>query len=164
PLIFFQADGKKPGSEITLKAGGASIEVRAEVRSYVPVHRLDVVLNGQVVSSREESSGTKTLTLNDKIQVPGPGWLAARCASRLDLTGSLRIAAHTSPVYLRVPDQDLFSPSAAAYMLTLIEGAETWVKNLATRPEPEQLARISRVFTEARDRLHHRMHQHGVKH
>ena len=164
PLIFFQADGKTPGSEITLKAGGASIEVRAEVRSYVPVHRLDVVMNGQVVSSREESSGVKTLTLNDKIQVPGPGWLAARCASRLDLTGSLRIAAHTSPVYLRVPDQDLFSPSAAAYMLTLIEGAETWVKNLATRPEPEQLARISRVFTEARDRLHHRMHQHGVKH
>ena len=164
PLIFFQADGKTPGSEITLKAGGASIEVRAEVRSYVPVHRLDVVLNGKVVSSREESSGVKTLTLNDKIQVPGPGWLAARCASRLDLTGSLRIAAHTSPVYLRVPDQDLFSPSAAAYMLTLIEGAETWVKNLATRPEPEQLARISRVFTEARDRLHHRMHQHGVKH
>ena len=164
PLIFFQADGKTPGSEITLKAGGASIEVRAEVRSYVPVHRLDVMLNGQVVSSREESSGTKTLTLNDKIQVPGPGWLAARCASRLDLTGSLRIAAHTSPVYLRVPGQDLFSPSAAAYMLTLIEGAETWVKNLATRPEPVQFAKIQRVFTEARDRLHHRMHQHGVKH
>jgi hypothetical protein len=164
PLIFFQADGKPPGSEIALKAGGANIEVRAEVRSYVPVHCLDVVMNGQVVSSREESSGAKTLTLNDRIQVPGPGWLAARCASRLDPTGSLRIAAHTSPVYLRVPDHDLFSPSAAAYMLTLIEGAETWVKNLATRPEPEQLARISRVFTEARDRLHHRMHQHGVKH
>jgi hypothetical protein len=164
PLIFFQAEGKAPGSEIMLKAGGANIEVRAEVKSYVPIHRVDVVLNGRVVSSREESSGTKALTLSDRIYAPGPGWLAARCASRLDPSGSLRIAAHTSPVYLRVPDRDLFSASAAAYMLTLIDGAETWVKNLATRPEPEQFAKVLSVFTRARDRLHRRMHQHGVKH
>ena len=31
----------------------------------------------------------------------------------------------------------LFSANAVAYMLTLIEGAETWVKDLATRREPE---------------------------
>ena len=164
PLIFFQADGMAPGSEIVLKSGGATIEIRAEVKSYVPIHRLDVVLNGRVIASREEASGTRAMTLSDKVQVPGSGWLAARCASRLDLTGSLRIAAHTSPIYLRVPDQELFSANAAVYMLTLIEGAETWVRNLATRPEPEQLARTLRVFAEARDRLHHRMHEHGIQH
>ncbi|MEW5977081.1 MAG: CehA/McbA family metallohydrolase [Acidobacteriota bacterium] len=164
PLIFFQAEGLPPGNEITVRTGGATIEVRAEVTSTVPIHRLDVVLNGRVVSSREESSGTKTLRMTDRIQVSGPGWVAARCASRLDLTGSLRIAAHTSPVYLRIPDQDLFSPDAGAYLLTLIEGAESWVKNLATRPAPDQLTKILGVFTEARDRLHQRMHQMGLKH
>jgi hypothetical protein len=164
PLIFFQADGMTPGSEINLRAGGARIEVRADVKSYVPIHRLDVVFNGQVIASREESSGTRAIILSDKVQVSGPGWLAARCASRMDLTGSLRIAAHTSPVYLRVPGQDLFSGTAAAYMLTLIEGAESWAKDLATRPDPKQWARTLAVFSEARARLHRRMHEHGISH
>jgi len=164
PLIFFQADGMTPGSEITLRAGGATIEIRAEVKSYVPIHRLDVVFNGQVIASREEGSGTKAVTLSDKVHVSGPGWLAARCASRMDLTGSLRIAAHSSPVYVRVPGQDLFSGTAAAYMLTLIEGAETWAKDLATRPDPKQFAQTLAVFSEARARLHRRMHEHGIRH
>ena len=163
PLIFFQADGMTPGSEITLRAGSATIDVRAEVKSYVPIHRLDVVFNGQVIASREESSGTKAITLSNKVQVSGPGWLAARCASRM-VTGSLRIAAHTSPVYLRPPGQDLFSGTAAAYMLTLIEGAETWAKDLATRPDPKQWAQTLAVFSEARARLHRRMHEHGIRH
>lgn len=49
------------------------------------------------------------MTLSEKVRAPGPGWLAARCASKLGPTTawSLGIQAHTSPVYLRVPGQDL---------------------------------------------------------
>ena len=49
-------------------------------------------------------------------------------------------------------------------MLTLIEGAETWVNNLATRPDPESLTRVRKTLTDARERLHQRLHAHGVKH
>ena len=166
PLVLFQADGHPPGDEITLGPGGGTVEARVEAKSFVPFHRLEVVLNGKVVASREDAAGTREMTLSEKVRVPGPGWLAARCASKLGPTTawSLGIQAHTSPVYLRVPGQELFSAPAVAYMLTLIEGAETWAESLATRPDPESLARVRKVFAEAREKLHRRLHEHGIAH
>jgi hypothetical protein len=72
------------------------------------------------------------------------------------------VQAHTSPVYLKAPGQELFSAPAAAYMLTLIEGARTWAENLATRPDAERLAQVLSVLESARNELHRRMHVHCV--
>src|SRR5437899_1308547 len=93
-------------------------------------------------------------------------WLAARCSSRLGPTTNwqFRVLAHTSPVYVRVPGQEVFSPEAAAYLLTLVEGAQTWVDTLATRPDPEGFERIRKTLAEAHDRLHRRLHDHGSPH
>jgi hypothetical protein len=63
-----------------------------------------------------------------------------------------------------VPRQDLFSESGAAFLMTLIEGAQTWVETLATRPDAERLHRIRKMLSDARDRLHQRMHEHGIHH
>jgi hypothetical protein len=166
PLLFFHADGHVPGEEITLGAGGGTVEIQAEARCFVPIHRLEIVQNGRVVASREEREGVRELTLSEKVQVKGPGWLAARCGSRLGPTTSwnFKVMAHTSPVYVRVPGQEVFSAAAAAYMLTLIEGSQTWVENLATRPDQERFEKVRKVFVEARKRLHQRMHEHGIKH
>ena len=166
PLLLFSADGHMPGSEIVLGAGGGTVEVQVEARSGLPFHRVEVVLNGRVVAAKEESAGTRELTLRDKVQVAGPAWLAARCASRLGPTTSwgLGIQAHTSPVYVRVPGQELFSAPAVAYMLTLIEGAQTWVENFATRPDPERFERVRKTLTDAREHLHRRLHEHGITH
>jgi len=166
PLLFFHADGHVPGEEITLGAGGGTVEVRAEATCFVPIHRLEIVQNGRVVAQREERDGLREITLNEKIQVDGPGWLAARCGSRLGPTTSwnFKVMAHTSPVYVRVPGREVFSAPAAAYLLTLMEGSQMWVDNLATRPEPERFEKARKVFLEARERLHRRMHEHGIKH
>ena len=72
--------------------------------------------------------------------------------------------AHTSPVYLDVPGQEVFSAPAAAFLMTLIEGAETWVSNLATPSDPESMARIRQTYRAARERLHLKMHAHGLAH
>jgi phospholipid N-methyltransferase len=104
------------------------------------------------------------LTLKETLRVPGSCWLAARCASRVEPAHSLRVAAHTSPIYVGVRGEELFSPTVAAYLLTLIEGSEAWVQNLATRPDPQRFASILKVFSEARERLHRRLHAHGIKH
>ena len=167
PLLSFLADGRAPGSEITLGPGGGTVEVMAEAKSVVPFHRLEVVLNGRVVALKEELKGTRELILKEKVQVTGPGWLAARCASPrhgASAMSGLWIGAHTSPVYLSIPRQELFSPMVAAYLLTQIDHAETWVKTLAIRPDGERLERAFRVFRDARERLHRRMHQHGIPH
>jgi hypothetical protein len=166
PLLLFQVDGRNPGDEITLGTGGGHLEVGVEAQSFVPFHRLEVVLDGRVVVAREDKAGTRSMSLREKVRVSGPGWLAARCASKWGPTTAwnLGIQAHTSPVYLRVPGQELFSPRAVAYMLTLIEGATTWVDTLATRPDAARLDRVRAVFREARERLHRRLHEHGVPH
>jgi hypothetical protein len=166
PLLMFHADGHPPGAEITLGAGGGTIEASAQAQCFVPFHRMEIIYNGKVVASHEEPEGVRSMHLTEKIKVPGPGWLAARCASQLGPTTSwrLKIAAHTSPVYVRVPGVDLFSPEAAQYFLQLIDGSQEYVETLATRPDPATFARIRKVYTDARARLHRRMHQHGVPH
>jgi hypothetical protein len=167
PLLLFQADGHTPGDEITMDSGGATVEVQVEAKSVVPFNHVQVIWNGRVVASREDQGGTRQLTMKEKVYVAGPGWLAARCSSRLENhTGQwpLRVCAHTSPVYFRVPGQELFSAPAASYMLKLIEGSLTWVENVATRPDPERYERVRKIFLNARDRLHRRLHEHGIEH
>ena len=166
PLLLFEADGQAPGTEIKLAGGSGTVEVRAEAKSFVPFHRLEVVWNGRVIASREEAKGIHEMILQEKVSVSGPGWLAARCASRYGPTTAwaLGIQAHTSPIYAVVPGQEAFSAPAVAYFLTLIEGAESWIKNLATRPDPERLAHALQLFADAREQLHRKLHEHGVKH
>jgi hypothetical protein len=164
PLLMFHADGSSPGAELILGAGGGTIEVSADAQCFMPIHRLQVVYNGKVVASREEATGAQRIRLTEKIRVPGPGWLAARCASQFGPTTSwnFKIAAHTSPVYVRVPGKELFSPEAATYFLKLIDGAQLYVETLATRPDAEAFEKVRKVYTDARAALHRRMHQHGV--
>jgi len=166
PLLFFQAEGHPPGAEIKMGAGGGTVEVQAGAKSFVPFHHLEVILNGRVVASREEREGVREMTLKKNVPVPGAGWLAACCSSRHGPTTEwgFSISAHSSPVYVVVPWEELFSALAIAYLLTLVEGAETWVDNLATRPDPEQFQRVRNVFQDARANLHRRLHEHGIRH
>ena len=166
PLLFFEVDGKQPGSDIVIRAGGATVEVHAEARSFVPFHRIEIISNGKVVASREENAGTRELTLKESIRLDGPAWLAARCSSLYGPTTSwyFAVAAHTSPVYVGVAGRELFSPETAAYMLALIDGAQMWVDNLATRPDAERFEKIRKTFAYARERLHRKMHEHGIPH
>ena len=165
PLLLLEVDGRVPGDEITMGAGGGTVEVRVEARGFVPFHRVEVVQNGHVVASREAPAGTRELPLNEKLKVSGPAWIAARCVSRHGPTTAwdLGIQAHTSPVYVRVAGQELFSAGAASYMLTLVEGTRTWLDTLATRPDRERFERVHNVLEEARRHLHQRLHQHGAR-
>ncbi len=153
PLLDFRADGQMPGGEIRLRPGGATVEVTLTALSYVPFHRLEIVFNGQVVAAREETAGTRTLQWKERVKVPGPGWLAARCSSRTP-AARFGVAAHTSPVYVLIPGEKHFSAPAAAYFLKLIEGSRTYVDNLATRPDRERFERIRQTLREAHEKLH----------
>lgn len=166
PLLNLSVDGHAPGEDIAFPSGGGTVEVNANARSFVPFNRLEVVLNGHVVASREAASGTRELKLTERIRVPGPGWMAARCSSELGpvTTWEFMVQAHTSPVYLVVPGQELFSPQTASYMLTLIDGAQAYVENLAIRPDAQKFAQVRSVFEDARSRLHRRLHAHGIPH
>lgn len=166
PLVDIRVEGRRPGDECRLPAGGGTLHVEARADSVVPFHALEVVVNGEVVAAERAEEGAYTCTIREPIRVPGSAWIAARCTSRMHRwVGSPRpVAAHTSPVYVVAAGEELFSPSDAAYMLTLLEGGLTWFDTLSIPASPERHARGRRVFEDARDHLHQRLHQHGRKH
>jgi len=74
------------------------------------------------------------------------------------------VFAHTSPIYVACGGEwDMFDPATAQYMLTLIDGDLTYIRETAgVRPagsithrhgEDDHLAYLQRPFLEARDAI-----------
>jgi hypothetical protein len=160
PLVRFTVEGRQPGEELALPAGGGAVQVEAEVTSLTgPVNRLEIVLNGRVVAQAESKAGERSLTLSEPIQVPGSGWLAARCVSeaRVWSCWPQHIAAHTSAVYVRAGDAEVFDNPTAEYLITTMAGGMAWLDTLATRDTPERHAAVRRVFEEAIEQVRAKM-------
>jgi hypothetical protein len=170
PLVDVTVEGRHPGDEIALPATGGTLHVQAIAESVVKFDALEVVVNGQVVAAESSvvasGDGTYRCRLAAPVQVPGSAWIAARVASDMDrwIGSPRRVAAHTSPVYIVASGQELFSPSDATNMLTLLEGGLTWLDTLSIPADPERHARNRKVFEDAREHLHGRLHAHGQGH
>src|SRR5437870_12981529 len=61
PLLTLRADGRVPGDVITLRAGG-TVEVETSAQCFVPLHRIEIVMNGKIAASHEEANGAQQLT------------------------------------------------------------------------------------------------------
>jgi hypothetical protein len=159
PLIGLMVEGRAPGDEIGLPTGGGTLEVETSVQSVQPFHELQIVVNGQIVAREVTQEGALQTRLRSKVQLEGSAWIAARCVSRLKVWHGwpVHIAAHTSPVYVRCGDEELFSPSDATYMLTLIDGGLAWLDTLSIPASPDRHARIRGVFEAARASLSQRL-------
>jgi hypothetical protein len=164
PLVRFSVEGRQPGDELKLPAGGGVVHVEAEMASYTgPVNRLEVVLNGRVVTQTMSKAGARTLKLSGTVEVQGSGWMAARCVSesRAWSVWPQHIAAHTSAVYLKAGRQEVFDNPTARYLITTMEGGIAWLDTLATRDTPERHAAIRRVFEEAIEQVRMKMGADG---
>jgi hypothetical protein len=181
PLLDFAVEGARIGDTLHLPAGGGTVEVTARARSVIPIHRLEIVQQGRVVASTEEPRGARELTLRARLTVDGHTWLAARAggpgAAQLvhhDVWGR-GVFAHTSPIYVACGgDWQLFSPATAQYMLTLIDGTLTYIRDHSPRYRPgtvthhhgeaDHQAYLERPFHQARAAIHRRMHELGLAH
>ena len=182
PIIQFSVEGQQVGDTLQL-SGAGTVEVEAWAESMLPIHRLEIVQQGRVVASTENSKGTRRLELKGKIKVDGHTWLAARCAGPDYYDDSLShhdvwnrgVFAHTSPIYVACgEDWWMFDEGVAKYMLTLIEGGLTYIEETVAvhRPggvthhhgESDHLAYLRRPFLEARQALHGRMDQLSLPH
>ncbi len=166
PLMDLTVDGHGVGEEIKLTGGGGTVEVHATAECMWPMHRLEVVMNGKVVGDAFEEKGARTLEVRTKVKVDGSSWIAARAASSHKRVHSWsgNLAAHTSPVYIVVPGTELFSPSDATYMLTLIDGGLTYLDTLSVRYDEQRHNAIKAIYRAAQTELHARMHAHGGAH
>lgn len=167
PLLDFTVDGFGPGDELKMKAGGGKVQIDARATSLTgPIHRLEIVFNGKVIATAETKTGATTLVLSDTISVPGTGWLAARCVSQHKAWSvwPQHIAAHTSPVFVKAPGEELFDNPTAEYLVKTMEGGVVWLDTLATRAGSARHAAVRAVFEEAIAALRAKQAHHGHAH
>ncbi len=165
-LIELEVEGKGLGEEIRLTGGAGTVEVSAAAQCAWPIHKLEVVMNGEVVAATADDAGARRLELREKVSVKGSCWMAARCGSNLQMQHCwpMYIAAHTSPIYIVVPGMELFSPSDATYMLTMIDGGLTYLDTLSVRYNEKRHREMKAIYEHAKAHLERRMHNHGHSH
>jgi hypothetical protein len=100
PLLELTVDGKGPGSQLTPQG---KLKVKASVISRVPFERIEIVLDGRVIADQVSSDG-REVRLEREIEVEESGWIAARVSGSAVTYAGYPVFAHTSPIYLRVPD------------------------------------------------------------
>ena len=179
PMIWFKINGQPIGSTIKLTGNGGTLEVEASAQCIMPINTLQIVQQGKVVASTERKKGTKSLSLKTKLKVDRNTWLAARCGGpgysavqHLDGWGR-GMFAHTSPIYVAVGGEyQLFDMESETYMLTLIEGGLTYIKNTARRFDPgtathhhgehDHEAFLTRPFREAKAKVMEKLEKMGI--
>ncbi|MBI3922330.1 MAG: CehA/McbA family metallohydrolase [Armatimonadetes bacterium] len=180
PMIHLSVDGHEIGDTVQLPGSGP-VEVEAWAESIFPLHSLEIVQQGRVVASTGDAQGTRKLALREKVKVEGHTWLAARCGGPgyrpVQHHDSWRrgIFAHTSPIYISCGGEWwLFDEQVAQYMLTLIDGSLTYLREMSPRHESgtvthhhgeeDHAAFLERPFLEAQQAIHQRMHRLGIAH
>jgi hypothetical protein len=168
PFVELRVEGKEPGDVVRIKRGGGTVEVRAAASAASPViGGLELIHDGAVVASASASadagalghadsaSGVEDLALSERVAVTHGGWLAARVTSPHAIHSAFVTAmgAHSSPVYLEVPGRPGFDPEAAAAIGTIIDGARTWVDQIATVAPGVDRRRLDDYFASSRERL-----------
>lgn len=182
PLLDFTVDGARVGDTLHFPASGGTVEVVARVQSAIPIHRLEIIRDGVVIERVDAAAGARELRLRARVPVMGHSWLAARTGGP-ELAGSLPhhdvwqrgVFAHTSPIYVACGGEwQRFSPETSQYMLTLIEGSLTYIRQHSPRYRPgtvthhhgeaDHLAYLERPFQQAMEAIHRRMHDLGLPH
>jgi len=107
PVILFTVDGHEAGDDLRFAPGShQTLRVKATMTTQVPVDKVEVVVNGKVVASRE-ARGQKQVTLDEPVALDRSSWIAVRAIGpwhRLVLNDQ-QAFAHTSPVYVHFGDQ-----------------------------------------------------------
>jgi hypothetical protein len=141
PLISFSVDGSEPGDTLNVPRGG-TVTARASVTSIFPIHTLQIVQGGRVVAETESSEGSKTLALEEEIEVSEHGWMVARCAGP-GYTAAVRhfdhdrrpVMAHTSPVYIDVGVRNPEAGATHRYLKTLVDGGLCYLRQAIHDPD-----------------------------
>ncbi|MCH8870115.1 MAG: CehA/McbA family metallohydrolase, partial [Chloroflexi bacterium] len=175
PLLELSVDGHQIGDTVRM-SGAGTVEVHASAESILPIHSLQIVMNGRVVASTENPSGGRRLELRESVRIDANSWLAVRCGgpNYIDSTPhydvwNRGVFAHTSPIYLAVGgDWEMYDQNAAQYMLTLIEGGMSYIRQTSHQHAPDSvshhhgeedhMAYLLRPFREAHEAVLARMH------
>jgi hypothetical protein len=157
PILSFTVDGQDPGSLLKLPSLEQPVHIVAEVRSFVPVDTLELLLNGQMYHHVEAVGSPPSASFHLDIKLPAAGWLAVRCSGPLvypETNSPVRFAAHTAPIYIQVQGRP---PPVDRESLTLLldhlEKMMAWAREQARTGNGHLRKRLVEVLETARELL-----------
>ncbi|MDX1554600.1 MAG: CehA/McbA family metallohydrolase, partial [Xanthomonadales bacterium] len=152
PLLEFDVSGQGPGGVI--ESPGESAEWSLQVHSALPVDRVQIFVNGTVVSELEGTDAAGSRQYGGEIDVPSGGWVTARVLGEnpgWPVLDSYQYA-ETSPVWFHaVGSTDAESRNRAAQQL-LVE-LDVKEQALIDAYGNANLPRLRAHFQDARERL-----------
>jgi hypothetical protein len=152
PLLTLRVDGREPGDELRLPGGGpTSVQVEVQATSIVPMEKLDLILNGQVVKTHRPSDPLRA-KLSVSVPVERSGWLAARVAGpeKQHLVMDSYVYAHTNPVYLSKGGEPATAPEDAQYFVTWIDTVLKMIGAMDSFDTEKQKQEVMEVWRRAR--------------
>jgi hypothetical protein len=162
PLLEVRVDGHMPGERISMRATGGTVDVEWELASVtVPMTRVELVVNGEIVESQRVPS--REARGHWSVAIDRSSWVALLVRGKRPDRPEI-IAAHSSPVAVDVEGTRLFASADAVTILEQIEGAMAYLDTLATRAEARATKRMRLVLTSAHRKLHNQMHRRGFEH
>lgn len=118
PMIQFTVDGHEAGDDLRFPTGSRqTVHVKANMNTQVPVDKLEVVVNGKVVTSRA-ARGQNQVSLDEPVWLDQSAWIAVRAIGPWSrpVLNDIQAFAHTSPVYVHFGDSRVkFADDARFY-------------------------------------------------
>ena len=177
PFLSFKVDGQHPGSVLKSDTA-ASFRVRAEVWSQMPLDRLEIVSNGELVAEVPMNKDERYKSLEITFQTDQSVWLAARAyqltqrhtRQGLSLSqrrnegggptelnryyGTLRPEAtfsHSSPVYIETGGNPVRSSADANYFVRYLQNVIDWLEKEGSFPSEEAKQEVLEAFRKGRE-------------
>ena len=133
PLVELTIDGRVPGEQVVLPAGGGSVEISGRVRSLLPLERVFVVCDGETVAEARLEGDRHAADFTVTRRVDRSGWCHLRAEGAPSERFPMDVAyvqGFTNPVWLQAGGRPVRNRAAADYALQWIdklqEMADAW--------------------------------------
>lgn len=124
PLVELTINGRIPGDEIALPAGGGRVDVAARVKSITPLDKVVLVSNGEIIAQIPLAADRRSAEFTQSMTVAKSGWYHLRAEGKPEERYPLDTGyaqAFTNPIWVTVGKQPVRSRAAAEYSITWID-------------------------------------------
>jgi TolB protein len=152
PLLGFSLGGKPIGAEIALPAGRHRLELRASLRSIVPVDHFELVRNGEVIASLPLDEAGTTGLASQPVEIDRSGWYLVRAWNSKATHPVLDVLpfATTSPIYVTVGGEPVRSREDADYFIGWIDRLLQTARAHDGYNSAEERAAVLKLLSDAR--------------
>ncbi len=140
PLMNFTVDGKPMGSKIEMSSNGGTVDISWNVASVtVPMTRVELIVNGEIVESQEVSPDKGIGNWNEKVDKSS--WYALLVRGHYPDKREI-ITAHSSPVMIHLEGSGMLAAADALTILEQIEGSMAYLDTIGTRADEKTYKRL----------------------